>query len=151
MCSHKSVGRWFESNRRHQIQATSLTTSVVSRTWASLVARFRTHLSRQRRRTGFLQRELRSSFDDLCPTAWLGPFSSSLWWRNPPAISSVTVDHDVLCKLPQLSATAELLSIWSRSMIHRRIPSFRAAAIHPATPCQIEVPEQGNGDLLHLP
>src|ERR1700758_4480782 len=27
-------------------------------------------------------------------------FSSSLWWRSPPDISSVTFDHDVLFKLP---------------------------------------------------
>jgi hypothetical protein len=28
--------------------------------------------------------------------------TSSLWWRSPPDISSVTLDHDVLCKLPSL-------------------------------------------------
>ena len=26
----------------------------------------------------------------LYPTAWLGPFAASLWWRSPPDISSVT-------------------------------------------------------------
>jgi hypothetical protein len=29
-------------------------------------------------------------------------FSSSVWWLSPPDISSVTFDHDVLCKLPSL-------------------------------------------------
>jgi hypothetical protein len=46
----------------------------------------------------------------LYPTAWLGPFSSSLWWRSPPDISSVTLDHDVLCKLPSHGEAGSLFS-----------------------------------------
>jgi hypothetical protein len=42
-------------------------------------------------------------FDDLfIQLQGLGRFLSSLRWRNPPDISSVTFDHDVLFKLPSL-------------------------------------------------
>src|SRR3974377_491694 len=38
--------------------------------------------------------------DFFSPTDSSGPLASSQWWRNPPDISSVIFDHDVLCKLP---------------------------------------------------
>jgi len=42
-------------------------------------------------------------FDDLfIQLQGSGRFLSSLRWRNPPDISSVTFDHDVLFKLPSL-------------------------------------------------
>src|SRR6267143_1928239 len=48
-------------------------------------------------------RECRSCFDDFVSNRHgSGPVAASLWWRSPPDISSVTFDHDVLCKLPSL-------------------------------------------------
>ena len=41
-------------------------------------------------------------FVDLYPTAWLGPFVFIIVVGCPPDISPVTVDHDVLFKLPSL-------------------------------------------------
>src|SRR5882762_10362575 len=83
--------------------STSLTTSDLSRNFCFLILQFRAHLSRQRRRTGCFREsnDLASSMIYIQPHG-SGPFSSSLWWRSPPDISSVTFDHDVLCKLPSL-------------------------------------------------
>jgi len=42
-------------------------------------------------------------FDNLYPTAWLGPVVFILVVDvSPPDISSVTLDQDVLCELPSL-------------------------------------------------
>src|SRR5882724_9641574 len=63
----------------------------------------RTHVSRQRRRTGSFREsnDLAASMIHVQPYG-SARFSSSVWWLSPPDISSVTIDHDVLCKLPSL-------------------------------------------------
>src|SRR6202163_2025768 len=65
--------------------------------------RLRTHVSRQRRRAGSFREsnDLAASMIHVQPYG-SARFSSSVWWLSPPDISSVTLDHDVLCKLPSL-------------------------------------------------
>ena len=46
-----------------------------------------------------LRRLVRFLNNETKPTLAL---ASSLWWRSPPDISSVTFDQDVLCELPSL-------------------------------------------------
>src|SRR5207302_2106554 len=60
----------------------------------------------------------------LCPAAWLGPFFSSLWWRSPPDISSVTLDHDVLCKLPSHRGGGQPIQL-TRSLLCRTTVEIR--------------------------
>lgn len=53
-----------------------------------------------------------------------GPFSSSLWWRSPPDISSVTLDHDVLCKLPSHRGGGQPIQL-TRSLLCRTTVEIR--------------------------
>ena len=105
--------------------STSLTTSVMSRNFCFWILQFRAHLSRQRRRTGSLResKNLASSMIYIQPHG-SGPFSSSLWWRSPPDISSVTLDHDVLCKLPSLRGGGQPIQL-TRSLLCRTTVEIR--------------------------
>src|SRR5580704_19608696 len=88
--------------------STSLTTSVVSRDLGFHFSKsVHTFPSAQ---THWFLRESNGLYFSMYPTAWLGPFSSSLWWRSPPDISSVTLDHDVWCKLPSHGEAGSLFS-----------------------------------------
>jgi hypothetical protein len=57
-----------------------------------------------------------------------GPFSSSLWWRSPPDISSVTLDQDVLCKLPSLwgrvAYSVNPVTAWAGPLLKAGIPAW---------------------------
>src|SRR2546428_7889867 len=52
------------------------------------------------------------------------PVFSSLWWRSPPDISSVTLDHDVLCKLPSHRGGGQPIQL-TRSLLCRTTVEIR--------------------------
>jgi hypothetical protein len=104
--------------------STSLTTSVVSRNFCFLILQFCAHLSRQRIRTGFLVRGMILLRMICFQPHGSGPFSSSLWWRSPPDISSVTLDHDVLCKLPSHRGGGQPIQL-TRSLLCRTTVEIR--------------------------
>src|ERR1700752_3898641 len=76
--------------------STSLTTPALSRIGCRVFYKSGHTNANSGMRTEFL-------FDDLfIQLQGSGRFLSSLRWRNPPDISSVRFDHDVLFKLPSL-------------------------------------------------
>jgi hypothetical protein len=68
-------------------------------------------------------------FDDLfIQLQGSGRFLSSLRWRNPPDISSVTFDHDVLFKLPSLWRDGYPIQL-TRSLLGRTTVEVRHSSL----------------------